>query len=114
LPLQQRIKESVYSLDLSQEEVMEAVDRKKKEMGLAHLDSLEFINQALSSLAMSGQSPLLEFTLHRRKKKLYLRVDSAAGRGWRSQDIVQKVLGVSRPVLAMTREKFIWSEKPAR
>jgi len=114
LPLQQRIKQSVYSLNLSEREVMEAVDRRKEEMGLAHLDSLEFINRELSSLAMSGQSPLLGFSLHKGKKKLCLRVDSAAGRGWRSQDIVQKVLGVSRPVLAMTREKFIWSEKPAR
>lgn len=111
-PLHERIKESVYSLDLAEPDVMRAAEKKKEELGLVHMDALDFIDMALSSLSASGQSPLLGFSIQRGEKKIYLRLVSGASRGWRSQDIVHEVLGISNPVLAMAREKFIWADEP--
>lgn len=109
-PLHQRIREVFFSLSLEEPEVIEAIERKKKEKGMASMDSFKFIEGILSSSTASIPS-LLGFSVDRLRKKLFLRLEVSAARGWRAQDIIRDVLDVSQPVFAMAREKFGWIEE---
>jgi hypothetical protein len=110
LPLNSRIKQMVYSVNLNMREVKEALAAKKKEKGCIHREELEFLEAELAALVGSQSATEMEFLVDRKKRKLFLCLPSLPQRGLRAQDIISAVLGLVHPVYALTREKFIFTE----
>lgn len=110
LPLNSRIRQMVYCLDLDTREVKEALATKQKEKGCIHREELEFLEAELAAFVGSQPATEMEFLVDRKKKKLFLCLPSLAQGGLRAQDIVSAVLGLAHPVYALTREKFIFAE----
>jgi len=108
-PLNRRIREIIYSLDLGYPGMMEAIQKKKEEKGCAGADSFKFLESELSIRAARAGAAFA-FTIDRRRKKLLLRLSASPARGFRSQDIVRDVLGLAQPVFAMAREEFVFAD----
>lgn len=111
-PLHQRIRGSIYSLDLGQPDVLAAIQRKKEALGFESMDTFDFIESTLSSAVASPQGSLCHFSIDRPGKRLFLHLKATAARGSRAQDIVETTLGVSEPVFSMAREGFILAGQP--
>jgi radical SAM-linked protein len=110
LPLNSRIKQMVYSVDLNAREVKEALAAKKREKGCIHREGLEFLEAELAAFVGSQLATEVEFLVDRRKKKLFLWLPSLPQGGLRAQDILGAVLDLAHPVFALTREKFIFAK----
>jgi len=110
LPLNTKIKQIVYSLDLNKKEVEEALVNKKREKGSSHREALEFLEAELAAFVSSQPATGIEFLVDRKKKKLFLCLPGLPQGGLRPQDIISLVLGLAHPVYAMTRERFIFAE----
>jgi radical SAM family uncharacterized protein/radical SAM-linked protein len=110
LPLNSRIRQVVYSVDLNNREVKEALATKKKEKGYGHREEVEFLDAELAAFVGSQPETGIEFLVDRKKKNLFLCLPGLPQGGLRPQDIISAVLGLVRPVYAMTREKFIFAE----
>jgi radical SAM family uncharacterized protein/radical SAM-linked protein len=110
LPLNTRIRRTVYSLDLNNGEVKEALATKKREKGSSEPDGLKFLEAELAAFVGSRPASQIEFLVDRKRKKLFLSLSSLPQRSLRPQDIISLVLGLGHPVYALTREKFIFAE----
>ncbi len=107
LPLNSRIKEIIYSLDLDRREVIEALSSKTKERGLSPSQEFKFIEAELASYFASRPATGVEFSVDRKKKKLFLYFSGLPKGGPRPQDIITAVLGLAHPAQAMTRQKIV-------
>ncbi|MDH7512583.1 MAG: TIGR03960 family B12-binding radical SAM protein [Clostridiales bacterium] len=109
-PLNSRISRIVYSLDLTSPDVKEALAHRRKEKDSSHREAVEFLEAEMAAFVSSRRATEVEFTVDRKKKKLFLCLPGSPRGGLRPQDIITSVLGLVRPVYAMTREKFIFAE----
>lgn len=110
LPMHKKIKAFVYSLDLRNDRVIRAANKKYPDTGTEGGFSAR-IEQCVGTYLKGIEVETLEtFYVDEKEKKLYLIMKNISRKGERPQDIVTSALGLENPVFFMARERFILDE----
>jgi radical SAM family uncharacterized protein/radical SAM-linked protein len=106
--LAERIKGLVYSLDLADSVLCEALERRKAGLGMDRVDDLDFIGQELERFLEGQQAgELISARIDREKNTLYLEFPALSRRGLRPQDLVSAVFGLDNAPPRLTRERLV-------
>ncbi len=111
LPLNNRIRGMIYSVDLGNPDVEKALEIRKQEKNRAGEDDQDFVQEEMAEFWRQNLESLTSFWADKNKNQLFLCLPHTSRRGLRSQDIVEKVLGLPNPRFCLAREKFIFQEK---
>jgi radical SAM-linked protein len=112
--LNERIKSMVYSLDLKDETVREALAAKKTGAGEYETGDLDFVQSELARLIKEHPGLLIGSKVDGVEMKLYLELPVLSRRGLRPQDVVNAVLGLENASAHLTRERFVFQPDPGR
>jgi radical SAM family uncharacterized protein/radical SAM-linked protein len=110
--LSRRITGALFSINLRDREVNEALQRRKSERGAGKQDDRSFLENEMAAVLAGVQEPPVRFWVDQKKRRLMLSVPQRSGGGPRPQDIVFAVFGLAHPTFYLTREGFIFAGKP--
>ncbi|UCE43295.1 MAG: TIGR03960 family B12-binding radical SAM protein [Candidatus Aminicenantes bacterium] len=106
-PMNRKTKAFVYSVDLGDKKVMEAV----KNLNLSENVCENYWNQVKKCTDVYAEKnkgeTLEKIYVDEADKKLFLIIKNVSQKGEKPQDIVSSVLGLENPVFAMAREQFL-------
>jgi len=106
--LNESIEKMVYSLDLKNREIIEAIEEHRKQKNLSSLNNYDLVRQLIGQyLEKNKDESIADFSLDEREGKLYFCLDFSQQRGVRPQEIVEDIFGITNPVLLLTREKVL-------
>jgi len=103
------IDKMVYSLDLKNSEVIEAIGEHKKEKKLSSLNNYEIVRQLISQFSEKNRNEsIAAFSLDEKAGKLNIALNYSQEKGVRPQKIIEDILGIENPVFLLTREKVLF------
>jgi radical SAM-linked protein len=105
--LGERIQGMVYSLDLRDEAVRSALEKKKTSAGEGTRGDLDFIEKGMTEFLAGHPDSQAVFRLEEMGRRFVLEVPHMSSRGFRPQDIVAEVFGIRNASFRLTRERFI-------
>ena len=106
--LADRITGLIYSLDLLDTVLREALERRKVELGKAQVDDFEFVRQEMSRFLEGQAGAPISSRVDREENKLYLEFPALSRRGLRPQDVVSAVFGLDLASPRLTRECLVF------
>jgi radical SAM family uncharacterized protein/radical SAM-linked protein len=111
--LSERIRGMIYSVDLRNADVRQALDTRKREKKRAGGGDLEFVQEEMAEFWRQNPEALKSFWVDKKKKQLFLCLPHTSRRGLRSQDILDKVFALPYPTFYLTRERFLFEGEEA-
>ncbi len=109
----ERIQALVYSLDLSADQVIEALQSSRKVEKEILSDAERYVESIVDgTIGDNGYEQKIDFSVDRQKHKLLLAIQFDKNKGVRPQDIVRDVIGLANPVYDMAREKIVLKASP--
>jgi radical SAM family uncharacterized protein/radical SAM-linked protein len=107
--LNESIEKMVYSLDLKNREIIEAIENHRKQKNLSSLNNYDLVRQLIGQyLEKNKDESIASFSLDEREEKLYLSLNFSQQRGVKPQKIVEDIFGIDNPVFLLTREKVLF------
>jgi len=115
--LNERIKGTVYSLDLKDAEVCAALEARKSSLGTRQISDIDFIQNEMARLIEGHPGFQGASWVDKSEMKLYLELPHLSRRGLRPQDVVSAVFGLENAAVRLTRERLVsWQDgdRPSR
>ena len=107
--LNESIEKMVYSFELKNRELIEAVEEHNKEKNISSLNTYEMVRRLVEQfLENNGDESIAGFYLDEKEGKLYLSMNYSQQKGVRPQKIVEDIFGIKNPVFLMAREKVLF------
>ncbi len=108
LTLNESLEKMVYSFDLKNREVLEVIEKHKKEKKIFTLNNYEIVQQLIELFLKQNSKARESFYLDKKKGKLYLSSNFSREKGVRPQDIIGDIFGIDNPVFLLTREEVLF------
>jgi radical SAM family uncharacterized protein/radical SAM-linked protein len=111
LPMNKKTRAFVYSLDLGDNNVIEAA-KKYCPSGKAHDRFGAHVQRCVDIYVEENEVKTLEeYYVDEKENKLYLTMKNVVQKGEKPQDIVTSIFGLANPVFFMARERFLLDER---
>lgn len=108
-PLNDRIRRMIYSVDLSASQMLEKFRESWVSRNDGRFDIMAYIEDRANRYREDkGLAPMINFSVDRDEKKLYLDVMFDPKKLIRPQDIVSEVIDIANPVYDMARERIVF------
>jgi radical SAM family uncharacterized protein/radical SAM-linked protein len=107
--LMERIQEMIYSVDLRNPDIRQALGTRKKERNATKKSDREFLSGEISGLARQNPDVRMNLWVDE-NSTLWLALLPSSRRGWRPQDIVERIIGVAHPAFYLVRERLVFRE----
>jgi hypothetical protein len=108
--LNERIKGTIYSLDLKDLDVRAALEARKTSLGARPIDDIDFIQNELGRLIEGNPGFPIAFRVDRSEMRLYLELPALSRRGHRPPDVVSAVFGLENASVRLTRERLVFGQ----
>jgi radical SAM family uncharacterized protein/radical SAM-linked protein len=107
--LNEEIKTLVYSVDLNNQEIKEALEAICKEKNISSDDDYKRMEKIVDDFLENNKNGNIEgIYADRKRKKLYFYLKHSPHKNIRSQEIVEHILRIKNPVFMMAREKVLF------
>ncbi|NIM58736.1 MAG: TIGR03960 family B12-binding radical SAM protein [Candidatus Aminicenantes bacterium] len=107
--LNEEIKTLVYSVDLKNREIKEALEEICKEKNISSDDDFKKMMKIVDDFLANSEDGNIEgISADRKRKKLFLYLKHSPHKNVRSQDVVENILKIKNPVFMMAREKVLF------
>lgn len=107
--LNEEIKTLVYSVDLKDQEIKEALEAICKEKNISSDDDCKKVEKIVDDFLANNKNGNIEgISADRKRKKLFLYLKHSPHKNIRSQEIVENILRIKNPVFMMAREKVLF------
>jgi len=107
--LNKDIRKMIYSLNLKNQEVIDAVKRLEIKRNIPSSDSYEIIQRLFEEfIAKNKDETIVDIFLDRKEGKLYIIMKFSLQKGVRPQEIVEGILEIENSVFYMAREEILF------
>jgi radical SAM-linked protein len=115
LSLIERIHSLVYSVDLSEDHVIETLQKSQKCKKETQIDAVQHVESLVDSyIERNRHGSMIDFSVDRNSRKLLLDIKFDTKKLVRPQDIVSEITGITNPVYDMVREKIVFKASPRK
>ncbi|MGB2763905.1 MAG: TIGR03960 family B12-binding radical SAM protein [Candidatus Aminicenantaceae bacterium] len=110
--LNEEIRTLVYSIDLKDRKIKEAVEMTAKEINVISLGYYERIEKLIEKFLAKGLNELIEKVfINRKRGRLFIYIKHDPQKNIRSQEIFENILGIKELVFLMAREEIIFNKE---
>jgi len=102
------IDKMVYSFDLENNEVIEAIENHRREKKMPSLDNYEIAHQLIELFLKNNEESQVGFSLDEKEGKLYFSMNYYQEKGIRPQEIIKEIFGIQNSVFFLTREEVLF------
>jgi radical SAM family uncharacterized protein/radical SAM-linked protein len=106
--LNESIEKMVYSFDLKNKEVREAIEKHKREKRMSALSNYEMVQELIELFLKKNSEARESYSLDEKQGKLYISSNYSQEKGVRPQKIIEDIFGIDNPVFFLTREEVLF------
>lgn len=106
--LNESIEKMVYSFDLENKEVREAIEKHKREKKMSALNNYEMVQELIELFLKKNSESRESYSLDEKQGKLYISSNYTQEKGVRPQKIIEDIFGIDNPVFFLTREDVLF------